>query len=98
MFTEMVLTIDYNKNSILQFQEFCRIIPVTLNISAILNFKLKSVNINESQYLASFVISGSKQAFLNLLCQYLSFFNTFSTDFARWKSVGLPHVVYIVIH
>ena len=26
------------------------------------------------------------------------FFNIFSLDFARWKSVGLPHITYIVIN
>ena len=52
------------------------------------------------------------QYFLSSFCQYLSFLdivlvgfaiilsflNIFSIDFSRWKSVGLPHIAYIVIH
>lgn len=29
--------------------------------------------------------------------QYVSFFNIFPIDFTQWKSVGLPHIVYIEI-
>ena len=31
-----------------------------------------------------------QKAFLNWLCQYLSFLNIFWIDFARWKSVSYP--------
>ena len=42
---------------------------------------------NMLRYISLFVASGSiKKAFLNWLCQSLSFFNIFSIDFAQWKS------------
>ena len=34
---------------------------------------------------------------LNWLCQYLSFLSIFLIDLARWKSVGLHHIAYILI-
>ena len=36
--------------------------------------------------------------FFNSFCQYLSILNIFSIDFARWESMGLPQIAYIVIH
>ena len=38
-----------------------------------------------------------QKAFLNWLCKYLSFLNIFfSIDFARWKSVELPHSTLLI--
>ena len=32
------------------------------------------------------------------LLMLITFLNIFLIDFARWKSVELPHIAYIVIH
>ena len=43
---------------------------------------------NESRYIALLAVSRIHQiAFVNWLCQYLSFLNIFSIDFPRWKRV-----------
>ena len=49
-------------------------------------------------YIALFVGQWIYQkAFLTWLRQYIYLFSiSFSIDFARWKSVVLPHIVYIV--
>ena len=39
-----------------------------------------------------------QKAFLNWLCQYLSFLYIFSKDFAQGISVELPQIQYIMIH
>ena len=39
-----------------------------------------------------------QKAFLDWLCQNLYFLKIFSTGFALWKSVSLPHIVHIVIY
>ena len=61
----------------------------SLSRSIFFKIYLFSFNI---MYLCSFDI------FFNSFCQYLSFLNIFSTEFARWKSVRLPHITFIVIH
>ena len=53
---------------------------------------------NESRYIALYVVRGLIITFLYWLCQYLSFLNIFSIDFHRWKGVMLPDIAYIVIH
>ena len=40
----------------------------------------------------------NQKAFLNWLYQYLSFVGIFLKDVDLWKSVGLPHIAYIVIY
>ena len=58
-------------------------------------FQLK---INESRYVELFVVRGSiKKLFLIDYVNIYLFCNIFSIDFARWKSVGLPYVAYIMI-
>ena len=39
-----------------------------------------------------------EKAFLNWLCQYLSFLNIFSIDLARWKGVVSHHIANDMIH
>ena len=83
------------------------------------------VKVNESRYIALFVVSGSikKLVLIDFVNTYLfsiffsivfvniylfsiffqdflpyNFSIFFSKEFARWKSVGLPHIAYIVIH
>ena len=72
-----------------------------------------SVKVNESRYIALFVVSGSikKLSLIDFVNAYFSsiFFSIvfakfyiflifFSKEFAPRKSVGLPHIAYIVIH
>ena len=57
------------------------------------------IKTNESRYIALFVVSGSiKKLFSNAYGNIYLFEIFFSIDFSRWKSVVLPHIVYIVIH
>ena len=57
------------------------------------------LKINESQYIALFVVSGSIKKLSSSDYVNIYLFSIFSSiDFARWKSVVLPHIVYIVIH
>ena len=50
-----------------------------------------------SQYFFQQILPGGK-IFYQLLVLILSYPDTFfSTDFARWKSVGLLHIAYIVV-
>ena len=54
---------------------------------------------NESRYIALFVISGFiKKLFLIDYENIYLFPLFFSIDFSRWRSVGLPHIAYVVIH
>ena len=39
-----------------------------------------------------------RKGFLICLCHFLYFLDIFSVGLAQWKSMGLPHIVYIVIH
>ena len=57
------------------------------------------VKVNESQYISLFVFSGSCQKLLSIDSVNIYLFSIFfSTDFARWKSVGLLHIAYFAIH
>ena len=57
------------------------------------------IKVNESQYVALFVFSGSIKKIFSIDCVNIYIFSIFfSKDFFRWKSLGLPHIVYIVIH
>ena len=64
-------------------------------------FNIDVFKINESQYIASFVVGGSmKKLFYQLIMSMIIFsqYFFFSIDIALWKSVGLPRIAYIVIH
>ena len=70
----------------------------TANVLFALGF-LFFLKINESRYIALFVFSGSiKKLFAIDYVNIYLFSIFFSIDFTGWKSVGLPHVAYIVIH
>ena len=58
------------------------------------------LRINEARYIALFMVSGSIKNFSQFIVSIFIFSQYFfSIDFARWKSVGLPHVACIfVIH
>ena len=54
---------------------------------------------DESLYIALFVVSGFiKYLFLIDYVNIYLFSVAFSIDFPQWKSVGLPHIAYIVIY
>ena len=59
------------------------------------------LKVNESQYVALSVVSGSIKKLFSIDCvniyfsQSIIFFQSFYNTF---KSVGLPHITYIVIH
>ena len=58
-----------------------------------------TVKINESLYIALFVVSQSIKKLFSIDYVKIYLFSIFSSiDFAMWKSVGLPHIAYIVIH
>ena len=60
-----------------------------------------SAKVNESQYIAFFVFSGSIKKLFSIDCVnvYLfSVFVSFPLDFARWKGMRSPNTAYIVIH
>ena len=62
--------------------------------AVILSFK-----INESRYIALFVVSESLTNLLSIDYANIDLFSIFfSINFARWKSVGLSHIAYIVIY
>ena len=44
------------------------------------------------------IILSDEHTISQLIISILSFLDIFSIDFAQWKSVGLPHIAYIVIH
>ena len=55
--------------------------------------------VNESRYIALFVFKDLSKSFSQLIVSIFTFSQYFfSTDFAQWKSVGLPHIAYIVIN
>ena len=57
------------------------------------------LKINESRYIALFMVDGSiKKRFSTDYVNIYLFSIFVSIDFAQWKSVGLPHIDYIVIH
>ena len=61
--------------------------------------KINLLNVNESRYIALFVVSGSiKKLFSFDYVNIYLFSMLFSIDIVRWKSVGLPHIPYVVIH
>ena len=63
------------------------------------------IKINESRYIASFLVSGSSKYFFSNANIYLNIDNAniylfsifFSIDFSRWKSMGLHYIACIVI-
>ena len=61
-----------------------------------------SFKMNDCMYQSECIISGQQiyqKAFSQLIMSIFIFFPIFSCiDFAYWKSVGLPHMAYIVIH
>ena len=72
----------------------------------------KQLKVNESRYIALFVVSGSIKKTFSIDFAIIYFFSIFfskafaniyifliffSIDFARWKSGGLPHIAYIMI-
>ena len=77
---------------------------VHLSTAAIRELSLKCLTkipfkINESRYVALFVVSGSIKKFLSLdYANTYLFLIFFSIDFDGWKSVGLLYITYIVIH
>ena len=65
----------------------------------ILNQNVSNFTSNDSRYIALFAVSGSiKKLFSIDYVNIYIFLIFFSIDFARWKSVGLSHIAYIVIH
>ena len=57
----------------------------------------KKLKVNESRYIALFVISLSVKKLFSIDCDNIYVFSIFtSINFARWKSVGLLHTTYIV--
>ena len=58
------------------------------------------VKINESHYIALFVVSGSIKKFFSMNCVNINFSQSVLKYlfFNKFKSVGLPHIAYIVIH
>ena len=66
------------------------------------------IKINESRYIGLFMVSGSIKKLFSIINIYfyqsIVFANDylfsifFLIDFAQWKSLGLPHIAYIVIH
>ena len=57
------------------------------------------LKLNESRYIALFVVSGSIKKLFSIDCVNIYLFSIFfSIDFSGWKSVGLPHTAYNVIH
>ena len=68
------------------------------------------LKVNESRYIALFVVSGSMKKLFSIDCVNIYFSKSvvlaniyifsifFSIDFTRWKIVRLPHIAYIVIH
>ena len=53
--------------------------------------------VNEPRYIALFELSGYITTLFSTDCVNIYLFSTcFSIDFARWKSVGLPRIAYIV--
>ena len=80
---------------------FQRILSVAAS-ECVIELKFNSYvifKVNEPQNIALFVVSEFIKKLSQLivsifiLSQYF-----FSIDFARWKSVGLHHIAYIVIH
>ena len=60
---------------------------------------INEVKVNKSRYIALFVVSGSiKKVFLIDLVNPYLFSIVFSIAFARWKTVGLLLISYVVIH
>ena len=54
--------------------------------------------INESRYIALFVVSGSIKTLLSIDYVNIYLFSIdFSIDFSWWKSVEVPRIRYIVI-
>ena len=61
--------------------------------------KINLLKVNESRYIALFVVSGSiKKLFSFDYVNIYLFSKLFSIDFVQWKSVGLPRIPYVVIH
>ena len=61
-------------------------------------FTHPGLKVNESWYIALFLVNGSIKKFFsidNVNIYLLSI--SFSIDFACWKSVGLSHIAYVVI-
>ena len=57
------------------------------------------IKINESRYIALFVVSGFiKKLFTNAYVNIYLFKIFFAINFTQWKSVVLLHIAYIVIH
>ena len=50
-----------------------------------------------SQYCFQLIFSDEK-TFSQLIVSIFTFLHFFSTDFGRWKNVGLPQIAHIVIH
>ena len=60
---------------------------------------ISEIKVNESRDFAFFVSSGSIKKLFSIDCVNIYLFSMFfSKEFARWKSVGIPHIAYIVIH
>ena len=54
--------------------------------------------VNKSRYIALFVLSGSIKKFFSIDCVviYLNIIIIFSISFARWRSIALPCIAYMV--
>ena len=69
------------------FQTWC--IELYLGITNFINM----VKVNESRYIALFVVT----RFIKKLFNYLVFLNIFFKKICQARSVGLPHIAYILI-
>ena len=64
---------------------------------AVINLFSLAFKVNKSRYIALIVFSGSINKRFSICCVNIYIFSIFfSIDFVRWKSLGLPHIVYIV--
>ena len=60
---------------------------------------MNSIKINDSGYIALFVVSESIKKLFSIDHIIIYLFSIFfSIDSARWKSVGLPRIAYFVVH
>ena len=70
-----------------------------LQIQFLLYFKQKMLKVNESRYIALFLVRESIKKFFSIDCVKIDLFLIFfSIYFALPKRLGLPHIAYIVIH
>ena len=70
---------------------------VQTNSLIFLSFLGKYIKVNESRYIALFLVSGSIKKLVSIDYLNTYIFSIFcSINFARWESVGLPHSAYIM--